>query len=61
MTFVQVKTLDAIEKFKSNSDWKEVFDIRNWLNDLHFNPKNPNFVDWNQDIDNIQNELIINP
>ena len=61
MTFVQVKTLDAIEKFKSNIDWKEVFDIRNWLNDLHFNPKNPNFVDWNQDIDNIQNELIINP
>jgi len=61
MTFVQVKTLDAIEKFKGNIDWKEVFEIRNWLNDLHFNPENPNFVDWNQDIVNIQNELIINP
>jgi len=61
MTFVQVKTLDAIEKFKSNIDWKEVFEIRNWLNDLHFNPENPNFVDWNQDIENIQNELVINP
>ena len=61
MTFVQVKTLDAIEKFKSNINWKEVFEIRNWLNDLHFNPENPNFVDWNQDIANIENELVINP
>jgi cephalosporin hydroxylase len=61
MTFVQVKTLDAIQKFKNNINWKEVFEIRNWLNDLHFNPENPNFVDWNQDIANIQNELIINP
>jgi hypothetical protein len=61
MTFVQVKTLDAIEKFKNNVDWNEVFEIRNWLNDLHFNPENPNFVDWNQDIPNIENELVINP
>jgi len=61
MTFVQVKTLDAIEKFKSNVDWNEVFEIRNWLNDLHFNRDNPNFVDWQQDIDNIENELVINP
>ena len=61
MTFVQIKSLDAIEKFKSNVDWKEVFEIRNWLNDLHFNRSNPNFVDWNQDIENIENELVIEP
>ena len=61
MTFVQVKNLDAIEQFKKNVDWSEVFETRNWLNDLHFNPKNPNFVDWNQDIANIQNELVITP
>jgi len=61
MTFVQVKTLDAIEKFKSNINWEEVFEIRNWLNDLHFNRSNPNFIDWQQDIENIENELVINP
>ncbi len=61
MSFVKVKTLDAIERFKSNIDWKEVFDIRNELNDMHFNRDNPKFIDWNQDIPNIQNELVINP
>lgn len=61
MTFVQVKKLDAIKKFKSNIDWKKVFEIRNWLNDLHFNPENPNFINWNQDIANIENELVIIP
>ena len=61
MTFVKIKTLNAIEKFKSNIDWNQVFEIRNWLNNLHFNKENPNFVDWNQDIENIENELVINP
>ena len=61
MSFVKVKTLDAIERFKSNIDWKEVFDIRNELNDMHFNKDNPNFVDWQQDIPNIENELVITP
>lgn len=61
MTFVQVKTLDAVEKFKSNIDWKEVFEIRNWLNDLHLNTENPNFINFGQDVANIQNELVINP
>lgn len=61
MTFVKVKTLDAIKKFKSNIDWNQVFEIRNWLNNLHFNKENPDFVDWNQDIENIENELVINP
>jgi SAM-dependent methyltransferase len=61
MTFVKVKTLDAIKKFKSNIDWNQVFKIRNWLNNLHFNKENPDFVDWNQDIENIENELVINP
>ena len=41
--------------------WKEVFDIRNELNDMHFNKDNPKFIDWNQDIPNIENELIITP
>ena len=61
MTFVQIKTLDSIVKFKENIDWDEVFKIRNHLNDLHFNRENPKFIDWNQDIENIQNELIIIP
>jgi len=61
MTFVQIKTLDSIVKFKENVDWDEVFKIRNHLNDLHFNRENPKFIDWNQDIENIQNELIISP
>jgi len=61
MTFIQVKTLDSITKFKKNIDWNEVFQIRNNLNDLHFNRLNPKFIDWNQDIENIQNELAINP
>lgn len=61
MTFIQVKTLDSIAKFKKNVDWNEVFQIRNNLNDLHFNRLNPKFIDWNQDIENIQNELVINP
>ena len=61
MTFIKVKTLDAIATFKSNIDWKEVFDIRNELNDMHFNKSNPKFIDWNQDIANIENELVITP
>ena len=61
MTFVKVKTLDAVERFKEGIDWKDVFDIRNELNDMHFNKSNPNFVDWQQDIPAIENELVINP
>lgn len=57
MTFVQVKTLDAIKKFKSNIDWEKVFETRNWLADIHFNPKNPKYVDWNQDLNSIEYEL----
>ena len=61
MTFIQVKKPDAIARFKEGIDWKEVFDLRNELNDMHFNKENPNFVDWGQDIPNIQNELVITP
>ena len=61
MTFVKFKNLDCIGKFKTNVDWNQVFETRNWLNDLHFNPSNPNFVDWQQDISSIQNELLITP
>ena len=31
MTFVKIKTLDAIERFKSGVDWDYVFEQRNWL------------------------------
>ena len=61
MTFVQVKTLDAIERFKEGIDWDDVFKIRNHLNDLHFNRMNPDYIDWNQDVENIENELVITP
>jgi hypothetical protein len=61
MTFVKVKTLDAIARFKEGIDWDKVFEDRNFLNNVHFNPDNPKFVDWNQDITNIQNELVITP
>ena len=61
MTFVQVKTLDAIERFKEGFDWDDLFKIRNHLNDLHFNRMNPDYIDWNQDVENIENELVITP
>tara|TARA_A100001201_G_scaffold49097_1_gene48942 strand:+ start:1610 stop:2404 length:795 start_codon:yes stop_codon:yes gene_type:complete len=61
MTFVQVKTLDAIQRFKESIDWDTVFEVRNRLNNIFLNPDNPNFVDWNLDIENIDNELVINP
>jgi SAM-dependent methyltransferase len=57
MTFVKVKTANAIEKFKSNIDWNHAFETRNWLADLHFNPENSKYVDWNQDLDKIEYEL----
>lgn len=60
MTIVKVKNRDSIKKFKNNIDWKNVFEIRNWLNNLHFNKNNPNFVDWNLDLEKIENELEIN-
>ena len=31
MTFVKIKTLDAIERFKSGIDWDYVFKMRSWL------------------------------
>jgi len=61
MTFVKIKTLNAIERFKDGIDWVEVFNLRNELSDLHFNKNNPKFINWEQDIPNIQNELIITP
>ena len=61
MTFIKIKTLDAIKRFKDRIDWEEVFNLRNELNDLHFNKNNPKFINWKQDIPNIQNELIITP
>jgi len=59
MTFVQIKNLDAIKEYKKNIDWEHVFETRNVLNDLHFNPENPLFYDWQQDLANIQNDPVI--
>ena len=49
------------KNLRTTQIWKEVFNIRNELNDMHFNKDNPKFIDWNQDIPNIENELIITP
>ena len=57
----QVKFWIEIKDSKKNIDWEHVFETRNVLNDLHFNPENPLFYDWQQDIPNIQNELVITP
>ena len=63
MTFVKVKQLDAIERFKSRIDWKDVFEQRNWLVDLHLNKERSDCLgrEGNFDLDNIQMELVINP
>ena len=62
MTFVQVKNLKAVKKImKGSVDWKGVFERRNYLNNVFFNPENPDYIDWQQDIPNIQNELVITP
>ncbi len=70
MTFIQVKTLDAIERFKSGINWEEVFDIRNELNGLHFDYNNPKSlasaskrgdVKGYPDFSLVENELIIKP
>jgi predicted O-methyltransferase YrrM len=61
MTFVQIKTLDVIEKLKSNVDWKEVFKIRNRLVDLVMNTNNPECISggWGLDYDKITYEPVI--
>lgn len=61
MTFVQIKNLDAIEKFKSNVDWEKVFETRNWLIDLIMNIDNPKCIsrDWGLDYDKIIYEPVI--
>lgn len=61
MTFVQVKKLNSIDKFKANINWEDVFECRNYLNNLHFNKDDPEFIDYQIDVDNIKNELVINP
>jgi len=70
MSFIQVKTLDAIERFKSGFNWEEVFDIRNELNGLHFDEDNPKSLAWAAkngtvkgwpNFSIVENELIIKP
>lgn len=62
MTFVQVKTLDAIEKFKKNVEWNEVFKTRNWLINLIVDENNPKCIskDWGLEYDEIKYEPVIN-
>lgn len=62
MTFVKIKKLDAIQKFKKNIDWVKVFETRNWLADLFLNDKNPNCLtkNWGLEYDKIEYEPIIN-
>ena len=70
MTFVQVKTLDAMERFKSGIDWEEAFNLRNELNGLHFDYDNPKSlasaskrgeVKGYPNFSLVENELIIKP
>lgn len=63
MTFVKIKNLNAISKFKSNIDWEDVFKKRNYLNDLALNKNRKDCIghSWNLDFDNILNELVIVP
>ena len=60
MTFVKVKNLNAISEFKENIDWDFVWERRNFLADMVFNPNSPKFMDWQQDFNNIEFELTIN-
>lgn len=61
MTFVKVKSLDAIERFKSRIDWKDVFEKRNFLIDLYFNPEKPFGKELGLDLSKITYELNLNP
>ena len=60
-------SLDALFPFIPEFVWVYhtlpvgIFLVINELNDMHFNKDNPKFIDWNQDIPNIENELIITP
>lgn len=59
MTFVKVKSLDAIKRFKEGVDWDQVFERRNWLADLHFNESRPDRAsrEWGIDLNAIEYEL----
>lgn len=61
MTFVQIKNLKAIEEFKNNIDWNEVFETRNWLVNLYLNENNPDCATkhWGLEYDKINYEPVI--
>lgn len=44
MTFVQVKNLDFLKECKNRVDWKEVFEMRNFLTDLYLNPNSQYYI-----------------
>jgi hypothetical protein len=57
MTFVKIKTIDAIEKFKKNIDWNQVFEFRNW----YVNSSKSWMEKCGLNIETSQFELLINP
>lgn len=57
MTFVQVKNLDSLQEYKKNVDWKQVFEIRNFLTDLYLNPSSAYYFDAVEP--NCINEMVI--
>ena len=61
MTFVKVKSLDAIKRFKEGVNWDQVFERRNWLADLHFNESSSDRAsrEWGIDLNQIDFELDI--
>jgi len=63
MTFVQVKSLEGMQKVKQNIDWDQVFEARNWLAKIVLDPQNPDCIsrDWGIDFSSLGAELVITP
>lgn len=57
MTFVQIKDVSYIPEYKKNIDWKEVFEMRNFLTNIYFDKFSPHYI---EEIDpNCLNEMVI--
>jgi cephalosporin hydroxylase len=57
MTFIQVKNVEYLQECKNNVDWKEVFEVRNFLTDLYLNPSSHHYC--SQVESNCLNEMVI--
>jgi len=62
MTFVKIKNLNSIQKFKNNIDWNQVFEVRNWMVELIFNTNNKDCIsrNWGLNYNDIECEMLIN-